>query len=84
MPRLASLAWSLAKLAYESASLYAILTGEFPKCGAPLIWITNSRAPITRTPTKRTPSLWRNSQIVLIRINSKPALYQPQTPVKEP
>ena len=39
------------------------------------------RALLRRTPTKWI-SLDRNSHVVLMRINSKPALYQPQTPFK--
>ena len=64
---------------------------EFPKIRRPDIYLNmigllskdfqNDRALVIRTPTERTP-IYGNGHIVLVRISSKPASYQPQSPLK--
>ena len=57
---------------------------ELPTIGGPDI-DPKHQGLIMKMPTvKRTPPICRNSHVALVRIHSKPALYQPQTPLKEP
>ena len=49
---------------------------SFQKITSP-IYTPSSRALITRTPTHRTPNLWKQPDSSYDRINSKPSLYQP-------
>ena len=48
-----------------------------------LIQTPNSRSRIIWEPTKGSP-IYRNSNVILSRFSSKPAVYQPQAPLKEP
>ena len=63
---------------FVNSNLGPLPTGRFQNSGA-LIRTPNSSALIARAPTKG-PPIYGSSHTTLIRINSTPALYQPQVP----